>query len=256
MAKKHKHPEHVNHERWLVSYADFMTLLFAFFVVMFASSQVDSNKLGRFTESFTTAVTWNMFDSPGGYGMMPHDKAKAFVGDQPSDEEDPKQCKGNGNKEAETKELKKKLESKLKDQKDLVSLKVIEAHGEIILRLPERLLFDIGAADIRPEGKNAVLLIARELGQHDVAVRIEGHTDSAPIHTDKFPSNWELSGARAMTVLRVITETKAIATDRISGAGYGQYHPIAPNDTTEGRALNRRVDLVVVLAGTDPAPEP
>lgn len=254
MAKKHKHPEHVNHERWLVSYADFMTLLFAFFVVMFASSQVDSNKLGRFTESFTTAVTWNMFDSPGGYGMMPHDKAKAFVGDQPSDEEDPKACKGKGegDKELEAKELKQNLEAKLKSQKDLVSLKVIDAHGEIILRLPERLLFDVGAADIRPEGKNAVLLIAKELGQHDVAVRVEGHTDSAPIHTDKFPSNWELSGARAMTVLRVITETKTITPDRISGAGYGQHHPIASNDTTEGRAQNRRVDLVVVIAGDRP----
>ena len=249
MAKKHKHPEHVNHERWLVSYADFMTLLFAFFVVMFASSKVDSNKLGRFTESFTTAVTWNMFDSPGGQGMMPHDTGKGFVGDEPSDEEEPKKSSGKGSGEAETKELKSKIEAKLKEQKDLVSLKVIEAHGEIILRLPERLLFDVGAADIRPEGKHAVLLIAAELAQHDVAVRVEGHTDAAPIHTDKFPSNWELSGARAMTVLRVITETKMMTPERLSGAGYGQHHPIASNDTVEGRAQNRRVDLVVVIAG-------
>jgi chemotaxis protein MotB len=192
-----------------------------------------------------------MFDSPGGYGMMPHDTGKGFVGDEPMDAEEPKKNSGKGGAEgeAEAKELKAKIESKLKEQKDLVSLKVIEAHGEIILRLPERLLFDVGAADIRPEGKHAVLLISQELAQHDVAVRVEGHTDSAPIHTDKFPSNWELSGARAMTVLRVITETHKMSPERLSGAGYGQHHPIASNDTAEGRAQNRRVDLVVVIAG-------
>jgi chemotaxis protein MotB len=246
MARKQKHPEHVNHERWLVSYADFVTLLFAFFVVMFAVSQVDTKKMGRFTESFTGAVTWNMFDAPG-KGMMPHDTSPSPIGEAEEAKNGKGKSKSPSADNAPAKQLKAALESKLRTKAELSSLRVIEARGEIILRLPERLLFDVAAADIRPEGRSAVLLILAELAKHDVAVRVEGHTDSTPIHTEKFPSNWELSGARAMSVLRVITETNKMSPDRLSGAGYGEHHPIAPNDTLDGRAQNRRVDLVIVV---------
>ena len=252
MGKKQKHPEHVNHERWLVSYADFMTLLFAFFVVMFASSQVDSNKMGRFTQAFHGATTWNMFDEPGA-GMMPSQDTASVSGLKEARKGAKKGRDKDAAKEdapppeAPTKDLKKALEQKLKSKPELVALHLIEAHGEIILRLPERLLFDVGAAEVRPQGREAVIALANELGLHDVSVRVEGHTDSAPIHTAQFPSNWELSGARAMNVLRVISETKQMAPDRLSASGYGEYHPISPNDTNEGRAQNRRVDLVIVV---------
>jgi chemotaxis protein MotB len=241
VARKHKHPEHVNHERWLVSYADFITLLFAFFVVMFAVSQVDSKKLGRFSESFQQALESNAFNSKG-RGLLPAETnpQKSFSSIKPD------LTKKKGILGGDKREIRDALAKRASTTRALSGLKIIELHGELVLRLPERLMFDVGDAKLQEDGRVALEIIAEEVASRHVKIRVEGHTDNAPIKTARFPSNWELSTARATAVVAFLVATKKISPERLSAAGYGEFHPVAANDGADGRAQNRRVDIVVV----------
>lgn len=240
MARKKKHPEHVNHERWLVSYADFMTLLFAFFVVMFAVSQVDSKKVGRFTESFSKAVGIDLFPSPG-TGLLPG-------GGVPIPQSDAQPM--TAGEEAIPKEL-SEIKTQLNDMKKRSELpgglNVLQRRNEIVIRLSEHVSFGAGDDNLKPNALDAIRLVARELVARKVDIRIEGHTDNRPIHTARFRSNWDLSTSRASTVVAVLADA-GIAPERLSAAGYGEFHPVAVNTTDEGRSQNRRVDIVVSAA--------
>jgi chemotaxis protein MotB len=237
VARKKKHPEHVNHERWLISYADFITLLFAFFVVMFAVSQVDSKKVGRFTQSFNEALSWQVIPgsaSGSGSGMIA--ELQAVAGSK----------KASDVFTAEKDAIRKGLAHRVGRVPALSGLTVLEVRGELVLRLPEKLMFDRGEALLSEEGKAALDAIADELHQRSVRLRVEGHSDATPIHTARFPSNWQLSMARAMEVVGFLLEKGKIEPGRMAAAGYGEHHPVASNDNQEGRAQNRRVDLIVV----------
>ncbi len=237
MARKKKHPEHVNHERWLVSWADFMTLLFAFFVVMFAVSQVDSNKVGRFTESFSKAVGVDMFPQPG-RGLLAGSTEGAM-----SDEVTP--SKGSPMPE-ELASLRVSLSESGGAGTASEGLQVIAHRTELVLRLSDNLLFESGNDALQERARPVVAYLAKQLRDRRVNVRVEGHTDDRPIHTVRYRSNWDLSTARATTIVGRLA-SEGIAPPRLSAAGYGEFHPIAPNTTDEGRKLNRRVDLVVTL---------
>lgn len=237
MARKKKHPEHVNHERWLISYADFITLLFAFFVVMFAVSQVDSKKVGRFTQSFNDALEWSPITQQGFSGGGENPIAEISISAT---------GKGNGDFTGEKRGIRAGLAKRASKVPALFGLNVLEVHGELVLRLPEKLMFDRGEAAISPDGKSALDAIAEELKIRPVRIRVEGHTDATPIHTARFPSNWELSMARAMAVVDFLLGTGKIEPARMGAAGYGEHHPVASNDTSEGRAQNRRVDIIIV----------
>jgi chemotaxis protein MotB len=233
MARKKKHPEHVNHERWLVSYADFITLLFAFFVVMFAVSQVDSKKVGRFTEAFSKAVGIDVFPMSGqsllSGGLTPEESTgKAEQGI-----------------ESVIDELRKTLAQMSESKSEaLKGLQVIKLRNELVLRLPEGVFFDSGDARVKVSTSRMLKVLLPELKKRPVEVRIEGHTDNRPISTGRFHSNWELSTARAIAVMESFFQ-EGMPPDRTSIAGYGEYRPIADNATEEGRKQNRRVDLVV-----------
>lgn len=253
MARKHKHPEHVNHERWLVSYADFITLLFAFFVVMFAVSQVDSKKVGRFSESFQQALESNTFNSKG-KGLLPGE-VQPVSRSTSEMKMDVSKHRHAGMFSGEKAQIRRALTKRASATPALTGLRILDIHGELVVRLPERLIFAVGEAQIQPDGVTALHIISDELAQHRVRVRIEGHTDNAPIRTARFPSNWELSTARATAVVAFLIETKKLDPVRLSAAGYGEYHPVAENESTEGRSMNRRVDIVVVTdeLPTEPA---
>jgi chemotaxis protein MotB len=239
--KKTKPAEHVNHERWLVSYADFITLLFAFFVVMFAVSQVDSKKVGRFTQSFHDALEWQVVQQNKGSGANGTDVIQVIPAFN-----NVKAAKIAHDFEQEKASIRRGLVKRLGNAPMLAGLNILEVHGELVLRLPEKLMFDRGEAVLRPEGGDALIAIAEELAERPVRIRVEGHTDSTPIRTPRFPSNWELSQSRAMAVVRFFLEDGKIAPVRLAAAGYGEHHPISTNDTPEGKAQNRRVDLIVV----------
>jgi chemotaxis protein MotB len=239
--RKKKHPEHVNHERWLVSYADFITLLFAFFVVMFAVSQVDSKKMGRFTEAFSKALGEDMFPDRG-RGFMPA-----------SDVEAKKTGEGEGQLPPELAELEKSLKSMAQDNDALKGLQVIERRNELVLRLADNIFFESGDDSLKPPAVLMLHALAPELAKRHVDIKIEGHTDDRPIHTVRFRSNWDLSTGRATAVLAKLA-AENIEPVRLSAAGYGEFRPVAPNATEDGRKQNRRVDLVVVFKAKEETP--
>jgi chemotaxis protein MotB len=234
--RKKKPEEHVNHERWLISYADFITLLFAFFVVMFAVSKVDSNKVGRFSESFQQATGLPVFVA-GGKGVLPgtEDPTTDAVptGEVGSPVDDLRNLEGQVNRQLTG---------------ALTGVKLIRRRHELVLRLPEGVLFGSGDDALQESAIRVLHAIGEQLRGRKVDIRVEGHTDNIPIRTARYRSNWELSTSRAVAV---VTELAGAGLDpaRLSAAGYGEYHPIAPNTTPAERGLNRRVDLVISLSG-------
>jgi len=251
MKKKHKHPEHVNHERWLISYADFITLLFAFFVVMFAVSQTDQSKAASFSESFSDAVGLTAFPH-NGHGIMqgaPATSVTEATADRGSEQQ----------RAVDLEELYAVLR-RATTSDGMSAVQVIRRRNEFVLRMPENIFFDSGDYSLKAEAIPMLRTITDSLRQRSVDIRVEGHTDNRPIHTARFRSNWDLSTARATAVLTEILVGNAFPPDRMSAAGYGEFHPIASNDTDLGRQQNRRVDLVVSLhantgdAGLAPQP--
>jgi chemotaxis protein MotB len=255
MARKRKHPEHANHERWLVSYADFITLLFAFFVVMFAASNSDQKKAGQIAQAVQVAFKELAIFTPTGKvvplydnGNLPSD-TKRVIGNDHSPF-DPTQFVAGGKAgdsiSKQLSDIRSQLEVKLKEELANRSIRISEDSRGLTVSLAEAGFFDPGSAVMPPKALEAVDRIAATLRPFEHNIRVEGHTDNTPIHTAQFPSNWELSTARATFLLQYLIATEKISPQRLSAVGYGEYRPVASNDTAEGRAENRRVDLVVL----------
>jgi chemotaxis protein MotB len=240
MSLKRRHTSHPNHERWLVSYADFITLLFAFFVVMYAASQQDAGKIGK----LATAIQMAFKE----LGMFTTAAAKA----PPTTIEPPANdissvtalldSSGLGNLAKLQKELAQALADEIKRHE--VAVKV--GRDGLVISLREVGFFDSGSATVKMKSEPAVARIAKVLEGRHYYVRIEGHTDNVPIHTARFASNWELSTARATEMAKLFITRYEFPPERLSAAGFGEFHPVAANETEGGRALNRRVDIVVV----------
>jgi len=237
--------ERTNHERWLVSYADFITLLFAFFVVMFASSQVDKKKVARIAASFSAYVRDGRAAQKGvDSGAGPRDGAS------PANDRKPAPQEVSTLDAVSRQELSPVLASLEKDLADEIGAGnvaiALQARG-LVLSLRESLLFPPGHDTLNPEAvpilEKVALALLKLPGQ---PVRLEGHTDNTPIETPQFPSNWELAVARSNAVLQLLSGRFHIEPERLALAGYADYHPVATNDTREGRAHNRRVDLVIL----------
>jgi chemotaxis protein MotB len=239
MARKKKVEEHVNHERWLVSYADFITLLFAFFTTLYAISTVDQKKVGRLMYSMRTAFKVDFFDGgPSGAtrmvtvmeGLGTHDpdSIAAAASDHP----------------AKLDSLAKRLGSLANDPLLKGKFQVrMESRG-LVISLAEAGFFPSGSASLKPEAVAAVKLIEKTVADKDLRVTVEGHTDNIPVRSGKFASNWELSTGRASTVVAMFIE-EGMDPVRLAASGYGEFKPVASNDTAEGRARNRRVDIVL-----------
>jgi len=241
--RKKKHPEHVNHERWLISYADFITLLFAFFVVMFAVSQVDTAKVGRFTQSFQEAIGIEL--ATGGAGILPGEGPEAFEGRKREET-----VGGDDDKKKFGKELQALADSlavQAKIKRELNGLKIIRRGNELILRLDASVLFETAIDEVTPEALKVLLAIAEELKGRPVKIRVEGHTDDRPIQKGRFRNNWDLSTSRATNVVIALAATGDIEPERLAAVGYAQYQPLGDNTTQEGRLLNRRVDFVLTV---------
>jgi chemotaxis protein MotB len=244
MARKHKHEEHVNHERWLVSYADFITLLFAFFVMMYAMSSVNKKKLQEMAESFAKALHTGARPRTMAEPPMPVPFTPAGI--------TPEQRQG-GNKRPDRslQQLALSFEKMAQHFSSDVRFTVrVEPRG-VVLSLGEAALFGPGDTRLRRQGLPVLDGIAQLLLQNSHPVLVEGHTDD---RAGVMPSmNWRLSTERAVTVLSYLVEQHGYPPTRLSAAGYGQYHPLASNATKEGQAQNRRVDLVILRDGTVPA---
>jgi chemotaxis protein MotB len=258
MSRKKRHEEHVNHERWLVSYADFITLLFAFFVVLYSSSQVDKRKVGKLSLAIQVAFqqmgvfeTSNTKMPLSTTEPMPFQDAQSIENVvrtqdlrrivQPS-QGTPANAVLPGELMGIQSEIEKALAPEI--QRHVVSLKA-EREG-LVISLREIGFFDSGSAALRESSLDAIARLAAILSERQESLRIEGHTDNVPIHTSQFRSNWELSTERATELIKVFVTRYHFSPDRLSAAGYAQYHPVDSNSTAEGRAHNRRVDIVVL----------
>lgn len=259
MARKRKHPEHVNHERWLVSYADFITLLFAFFVVMFAASNSDQKKAGQIAKAVQVAFQeMGIFSSSGKViafdenGGLPNTSVKMIGSTNTAVPSAEIAAKLESNTEVAA--IKRQIEQALSQEGASQHVRMTLDSRGLVISLAEAGFFDPGSAVIQGRALPTIEKIAgmmRDLPQY---VRVEGHTDNVPINTAQFPSNWELSAARATFVLQYLVEHR-VPPARLSAAGYGEYRPAADNTSVEGRALNRRVDIVL-LNRVEQAKEP
>ena len=291
-----------NHERWIISYADFVTLLLATFVVMYAVSTINSSKFQEMAESFSTAFmgrTTTMNDSGSGaankapFNYMPSPvhvpittrevmvkdappalREEQTVGD-PEHPNDQGQFLPRGGAETET-QAESKPDGSVQDQvaqriqnldaafeqlnkalaelirKGQVSV-TLQSLG-VVIDINETLLFHSGKADLQPEALPLIDQIAKILVDLRYQIQVNGFTDNVPIHNAQFDSNWDLSATRAISVVKRFV-AGGIDPTLLVGAGFGEYHPVAPNNTVEGKAANRRVSIVVVspLEGNDPA---
>lgn len=256
---RRKHPRaHANHERWLVSYADFITLLFAFFVVLYASAQVDQRKIGKLAVAIqvafqelgvfpasTTKVPVQAdhlipFSAVQALDTIKHDTELGRIPSPPLDRV------SNPSEEANLSALQAELQQALQKE---IAMHTVALHREsegLVISLREFGFFDSGSATLRPSAMPALDRIASILAIRTCRLRIEGHTDNVPIHTPQIASNWELSTARSTELVRLLIVRYRFSPERLSAAGYAQYHAIASNATPQGRAQNRRVDLVIL----------
>ncbi|MFH1146510.1 MAG: flagellar motor protein MotB [Pseudomonadota bacterium] len=262
MARKKKHEDHVNHERWLVSYADFITLLFAFFVTMYASSREDGTKMGYVLDSIHRAFGVIQLSEKGGGGNSVMENAKG--GDTPSIITDMGTYEQKTMEET-AKEIKQELE---KGQSGTGAKKTVSGTGAekavsvtanergLVISIADKVFFDPGQAAIRDEVNPVLDKVAQALLKVPNHIRIEGHTDNIPINTPQFPSNWELSSGRATSIIRHFLSKYPFDPKKLSAAGYGEYRPIASNSTQEGRLRNRRVDIVIMNSKLGEKEEP
>jgi len=238
-----RQPAHVSQDRWLVSYADFVTLLFAFFVVMYATAQVDRQKAVLLSDAIRSAFQeMGVFQNEPHAGKRPPPSDAARLAQANAIVNTPPPADGQETLDIIRRELELALASEITRNDVAIHM---DAEG-LVVSLREIGFFDSGSAAIKPTAEGAFGRVAAILQEHSCAVRIEGHTDNVPIHTPQFASNWELSTARATGLVKALIEQYGISAERLSAAGYAEFHPVSENDSVKGRQLNRRVDVVIL----------
>jgi chemotaxis protein MotB len=239
--RRKKPAHHSSSERWLVSYADFITLLFAFFVVMYSAAQVDKRKVGQLATAIQVAFQQlGAFPTIGNPSALNPHEPGVFSNPPPAGAVPAQE--GNGDLVS----LRKDLEQALAQE---ISRGEVAVHGGpegLVISLRELGFFDSGSASFKAASQAAISRMAELLAKDQHNLRIEGHTDNVPIHNSQFNSNWELSTARATQMILLLIEKYRLPPGSLSAAGYGEYHPIASNSTEAGRATNRRVDVVIL----------
>jgi chemotaxis protein MotB len=229
-----------SHERWLVSYADFVTLLLAFFVTMYAITRLDSEKLQLAQSSINRALSAPVF--VGGFSMdagLDKTTASGISGDLVG------ATLVHAPPSSQIQDVTNTVRGALKDKIEKEEVRLLHGGKGMVLRLPEFLLFDSGQATLRPEAMPLLQKLAEILQLIPNQILIEGHTDNRPIHTSQFPSNWELSASRAAALVRHLVEEHQLDPTRLAAAGYGEFRPVADNNDEQGRQANRRVELII-----------
>jgi len=246
------HRSRVTHDRWLVSYADFITLLFAFFVVLYAFAKADQKKQSQVSVAIDSAFQ-SLSVLPADIGVVANwsrvrsnktQSVKALVSSS-----------GVVMKEgilspaevaSDLEQIRRELQNVLADPIARHTVSIEMQRDGLVISLREAGFFNSGSASPQLETLPTLRKIGDSLSRTPYDVRIEGHTDNVPIHNLEFDSNWELSSARATHIARLFLEMHSVAPQRLSAAGYAEFHPLASNETAEGRAENRRVDLIVM----------
>lgn len=252
--ERSRHDPSPSHERWLVSYADFVTLLFAFFATMYAISTVDNAKMGAMLDSLKESF------GPGQFYLeraQAAELARAKALAKALASSDPKPG-GNDKPGAEMRleDVQARLQARLAASIDRQRVAIEMDHRGLVISIREAGSFSVGRADLSGDAAELLRDIGQTLSEIGNYIRVEGHTDDVPIHTARFASNWELSTARATNVIAFLLNQTAMSAAQLSAAGYAEYHPREPNVSSESRARNRRVDIVILNPATRAAEEP
>lgn len=225
---------HGGDEAWVIPYADLITLLLGLFILLYATADANSVKMEALARGLSDAFNvgvreGNAGDSifEGGTGIVPGGNDAAML-------------------DIDLDRIRETIEELSAQAGVTGQIMVSRDADRITIRLADNLLFPSASADIRPDAGPLLAIVAAAVNEADNEIRIEGHTDNIPLATDRYPSNWELSSARATAVLRLLTEELGVAPGRTFAAGFGEHRPLASNLTAEGRALNRRADIVIL----------
>lgn len=240
--RRNKEEEHENLERWLVSYADFITLLFAFFVVMYSLSVINEGKYRLLSNSIVAAFNKNVvavdvtpIASQGVPQIMLN---KPSIAINPKYEEEKRQAK------SKMRNIAREVMDALGPLAKEGQVRVTEGLLGVTIEINASLLFSPGEAKLAPAAAAALSSVAQVLSPTDFPILVEGHSDNLPISTPMFPSNWELSGARASSVVRLFIDN-GVAAKRLTATGYADQRPVEDNATPEGRGRNRRVAITI-----------
>lgn len=251
MARRRKgEEEHENHERWLVSYADFITLLFAFFVVMYSLSSLNEGKYRIMSDSVVNAFRNIATNSDG-----PRIISSPIPAIRPSTPPPPSEATEEARR-SRAERVKNMAEEIRKVLAPLVAdgqVRVTEGAFGITVEINASVLFAPGEASLGQDAKRALRAVAEVVAGSEFPITVEGHTDITPIATAMFPSNWELSAVRASSVVRLFVEG-GVRPSRLTAAGYGDQRPVADNASAEGRARNRRVTILIESRVVEPEP--
>ncbi len=265
MSKKreHAHQEEEAGEAWLLPYSDLMTLLLAVFIVLFAVSKIDAEKAQQISQQFSEAMMDKGYGGGSSSGNGGGGSGSGGSGGQA-------QSGGPLNIETQSElesfmgeyELKKleHLKTELDTQLHNTGMEqsvstMIDMRG-LVIRLNNAIFFDSGSAEIKKQNEDTLIEVASLLNTIDNYIRIEGHTDNVPIRRSAYPSNWELSTARAVNVVKLFINECNFSPDKLIAVGYGEFKPVADNSTDEGRAKNRRIDVIVLSAKYNNLEEP
>ncbi len=242
--RRPRHDRRASHERWLIPYADLMTLLFAFFTTMYAISTVDAKKLTPAASSLQMAFAGA---SQGTATPAAIDGREVVPTAAPGIL--PAQAGGGRPLEPSLDDIQAQLTLQLADAIEQGRVEIVNEPRGLVVSLPESATFATASADVTPAAWQVIARLAAAMRPLGNPIRVEGHTDDVPIHTPRYRSNWELSTARASGVVVYLASEGGLGPERLSAAGYGEYHPRASNDSPEGRARNRRVDIVILGPG-------
>jgi chemotaxis protein MotB len=226
--KRHEEPE--NAERWLLTYADLITLLLAFFIMMYVFSKKDAQKYDEVASHLKAIFS-------GGTGLASKGSVTATSAiEMPS-------------KGASSGDIRRQLESEVldvnRDKSGGEKMSILSDERGIVIRVVDKAFFDEGKADLKEGAKGALDRIVPIIKSVENHIRIEGHTDNVPISTNEFKSNWELSVRRATEVVRYLVEKRGLPPERVSATGYAEYRPLVHNDSPKNRSLNRRIEIIV-----------
>ena len=241
--------EAANHDRWLISYADFMTLLFAFFVVLFAATYRDNQNIRKLAKAIH-----NGFQTMGAFSADESGSGGTYSTETPNADDNTSRVQNDktqinpasAGSVADMLKLRRELELAMGQELRNHEVVLQVTPEGFTISLKELGFFNSGQAELLPGAAEKIEKIAKVLSKPGLEIRVEGHSDNQPIHNAQFRSNWELSTARAMAVLRLLVDDAGFDPTKLSASGYGEYRPAADNATVEGRRMNRRVDLVVV----------
>lgn len=225
--KRKKDDGHENLERWLLTYADLITLLLAFFIVMYSMSRIDAKRFGKMAEALNGVLK-------GGTTVFKHVNDEDIL-------------KGHGLlKLGDLQMIQKQIEERFENLQRPEEVQTEITERGLVVHIMESALFKEGSAVLESRAMAIMDIVYEKIATLPNHIRVEGHTDDRPINTAVYPSNWELSTARATQVVRYFIENYGMAPDRVSALGYGEFRPVRPNNSIENRAQNRRVDIVIL----------